>query len=174
MQAPRTIPLLLAGVLLFDILVNLPGFSPTAPVDSLLLPSIDLLVVAAACKGIARAGERARLPLRIAVSVLAVILLACGAGLRFGFDVEARLFGGDTFIAVAAGWAVTLGLLSLAGAAAFFLSGLLVGGFQQPIARSVVVLLVSLAAVLQVVSGRRLFTPSIIPRLVAFVGSRTR
>jgi len=170
MRAPRLVLTLLAGLLLFDVLVNLPGFSPSSPFGSLLLPSIDLLVIAAACMGIAQAGERARLPLRIAVSALAVILVACGAGLRFGFDIAARLFGGGSFLLSSAGWAASLGLLAALGAAAFFLSGLLVGGLQPPISRSIVLLLISLAAVLQVLSGRRLFSSSVIPRLMGFVG----
>jgi hypothetical protein len=173
MRSPRVIVGLLAGLLLLDLLVNLPGFRPAAPVASLLLPSIDLLVLAAACMGTAQAGERARLPLRIVVSVLAVILVACSAGLRFGFDAGAHLFEGGA-IATIAGWTVSLLLLATAGAAAFLLTGLLVGGLEAPIARSVFLLLVSLAAVLQVVSGRRLFAGSVIPRLIALAGSQSR
>jgi hypothetical protein len=165
MRSPRALPALLSGLLLFDIRVNLPGFVPSAPIASLLLPSIDLLVITAACMGIAQAGERARIPLRIAVSVLAVILVACSAGLRFGFDVQTRL---------AAGWAVSFALLAAAGVAAFLFSGLLVGGLNGPISRSIVLLLISLAAVLQVVSGKRLFSASVIPRLIALVGSQAK
>jgi len=174
MRSPRATLALLAGLFLFDILVNLPGFVPSSPVASLLVPSIDLLVIAAACMGIAQAGERARMPLRIALSVLALFLVACSAGLRFGLDAGARLFGGGAFPQVAAGWAVSFVLLAAAGAASFFLSGLLVGGLQQPISRSILLLVVCLAAVLQVVSGRRLFTASVIPRLIALVGSQAR
>ena len=171
MGNPRSLAGLLAGLLLLDVLVNLPGLRPAAPVASLLLPSIDLLIVAAACMGVAQTGERARLPLRIAVSLLAVILVACSAGLRFGFDAGARLFGGGS--AAIAGWTVSLLLLAAAGIAAFLLTGLLVGGLQAPVARSIFLLVVSLAAVLQVVSGRRLFTASVIPRLIALAGSHS-
>jgi hypothetical protein len=173
MRSPRAIVGLLAGLFLLDLLVNLPGFRPAAPVASLLLPSIDLLILAAACMGAAQAGERARLPLRIVVSVLAVILVACSAGLRFGFDAGAHLFGGAVIAAVA-GWAASLLLLAAAGAAAFLLTGLLVGGLEAPVARSIFLLVVSLAAVMQVVSGRRLFTGSVIPRLIALAGSQSR
>ncbi|MGA2639286.1 MAG: hypothetical protein ABSG21_00110 [Spirochaetia bacterium] len=174
MRTPRALPalLLLAGLLLFDILMNLPGFSLSSPLASVLLPSIDLLVIIAACMGIAQARERARLPLRIAVSVLAVIMLACSAGLRFGFDIEARLFGGGP--GVAAGWAVSLVLLAGAGGAAFLLSGLLVGGLEAPIPRNVVLLLIAIAAVLHVVTGRRLFSASVIPRIIAIIGNQAR
>jgi len=174
MRTPRALPALLAGLFLFDILVNLPGLSPSAPVASLLLPSIDLLVITAACIGIAQAGERARLLLLIVVSLLAVILVACSAGLRFGFDIEARLFGGGAFPNVAAGCAVSLILLAAAGAGAFLLSGLLVRGLEAPIPRGIVLLLISLAAVLQVVTGSRLFSASVIPRLIALIGSQAR
>jgi hypothetical protein len=156
MRPGRSLLALLAGLLLFDVLVNLPGFSPASPIGSLLLPSVDLLILAAACMGIAQAGERARMPLRVAVSVLAVILVACSLGLRFGFDAGTPLR-----------WVVALLLLAATGGAAFFLSGLLVVGLQSPISRSALLLVVSLAVVLQVVSGRRLFTGSVIPRLFA-------
>jgi hypothetical protein len=163
MRFPRTIVGLLAGLLLMDILVNLPGFRPVAPVASLLLPSIDLLVLVAACMGVAQAGERARMPLRIAVSALAVVLVACSLGLRFGFDAGSPM-----------GWVVAVLLLAATGGAAFFLSGLLVAGLQSPVWRSMLLLLVSLAVVLHVVSGKRLFTASVIPRLLALAGSQVR
>jgi hypothetical protein len=140
MRQARGLTGLLAGLLLFDFLVNLPGFSLSSPVGSLLVPSIDLLVIVAACMGIARAGERAKFLLRVAVAVFAVGLLVCSAGLRFGFGVEAHLFRAGSVGGVAAGWAVSLVLP---------------------------------AAVLQVVSGRRLFSASVIPRLIAFIGSQS-
>ena len=170
MRFPRAIVGLLAGLFLLDLLVNLPGFRSAAPAASLLLPSIDLLVLAAACMGIAQAGERARLPLRIVVSVVAVILIGCSAGLRFGFDAGAHLFGGGP-VAETAGWMVSVLCAAAAGAAAFLLTGLLIGGLQAPVTRSVFLLVVSLAAVLQVVSGKRLFSASVIPRLIALAGS---
>jgi hypothetical protein len=170
MRTARTLPALLAGLLLFDLLVNLPAFSPSSPLVSLLAPSIDLLVIVAACMGTAQAGENPRLPLRIAVSVLAVVLAACAAGLRFGFDLPVRLFGGGNALSVAAGCAVSIGILAAAGWVAFLLSGLLIAGLQPRIVRSVMLLAIALAAVLQVVSGRRLFVASVIPRLIALAG----
>jgi hypothetical protein len=170
MRTARTLPALLSGLLLFDLLVNLPGFSASAPLASLLPPTIDLLVIVAVCMGIAQAGEDLRLPLRIAVSVLAVVLVACGAGLRFGFDIAPLLFGGGSAGSIAAGWAVSAAILVAAGCLSFLLSGLLIAGLQPRIARSVMLLVIALAAVLQVVSGRRLFAASIIPRLIALAG----
>ncbi len=174
MRTARVLPGLLAGLLLFDLLLNLPGFSSSSPLASLLLPTIDLLVIMAACMGAAQAGEDARLPLRIAVSALAVVIAACSAGLRFGFDIAPRLFGGGSGLAVAAGWVASAMILAAAGRISFLLTGLLIGGLRPPIIRSVMLLVIALAAVLQVVSGRRLFGASVIPRLVALVGSQPR
>lgn len=169
MRVSRTLPGLLAGLLLLDLLVNLPRFSPVLPVASLLAPTIDLLVIVAACMGIAQAGESPRRALRAAVSVLAVALAACGAGLRFGFDIAPRLLGGSP-AAMAAGWALAAAACAAAGVIAFLVSGLMVNGLQAPIIRSVVLLVIAAGAVLQVVSGRRLFGASVIPRLFALIG----
>jgi hypothetical protein len=174
MRTARVLPGLVAGLLLFDLLLNLPGFSLSSPLASLLLPTIDLLVITAACMGAAQAGEDARLPLRIAVSALAVVLAACSAGLRFGFDIAPRLFGAGSTVSFAAGCVVSFGILAGAGVLSFLLTGLLIGGLQPPIIRSVMLLVIALAAVLQVVNGRRLFGASVIPRLVALVGSQAR
>jgi hypothetical protein len=165
MNVSRTLPSLLGGLLLFDVLVNLPRFSPAAPAASLLVPTVDLLVIVAACMGIARAGEGSRRPLRIAVSVLAVALAVCWAVLRFGFDAAPRLLGGGSAAALAAGWAVCGVMVAAAVAAAFLVSGLLVNGLQAPLVRSIALLVIAAAVVLQAVSGRRLFGPSVIPRL---------
>jgi hypothetical protein len=175
MHTRRALPGLLAGLLLFDVLVNLPGLSPSSPLASLLAPAIDLLVIVAACMGIAQAGEGARRPLRVAVSVLAVALVACAAGLRFGFDIMPRLVAGGNGSGaggwgIAAGWVLSAAILGAAGVVSFLLSGLLIAGLQPPVVRSIMLLLIALAAVLQVVSGRRLFGASVIPRLIALVG----
>jgi len=170
MRTVRAVPGLLAGLLLLDLLVNLPGFSPSSPIVSLLAPTIDLLVIVAACMGIAQAGDDPRLPLRIGVSILAVALAACAAGLRFGFDMAPRLFGAGSVLRVTAGWAVSVGILAGAGCIAFLLSGMLIAGLQPPVVRSVMLLVIALGAVLQVVSGRRLFGASVIPRLIALAG----
>ena len=170
MRVSRTLPGLLGGLLLFDLLLNLPRFSPAAPVESLLAPTIDLLVVVAACMAAAQAGESPRRALRAAVAVLVAALAACGAGLRFGFDIAPRLFGGGSPAAMAAGWAAAAAACAAAGVLAFLVSGLLVNGLQAPIVRSVMLMVIAGGAVLQVVSGRRLFGPSVIPRLIALVG----
>ena len=166
---PRALVGLVAGLLLLDILVNVPAFSPAAPVRSLLAPSVDLLVLVAACMGIAQAGGPARRPLRVGLAVLAAGLMVCAAGLRLGWEAGGRLFGSGPAMTAAAGWAVTVLAAAAAGLAAFLVSGLVVRGLEPPLVRSVLLLAIALAAVLQVVSGRRVFTGSVIPRLVALV-----
>jgi hypothetical protein len=177
MRTDRALPALLAGLLLFDVLVNLPGFTPASPLASLLAPTIDLLVIVAVCMGIAQAGEGARRPLRIALGVLVAALVASAAGLRFGFDIASRLVAGGSANGsgaggwgAAAGWAACAAILAGFGLASFLLSGLLIRGLQSRIVRSIMLLLIALAAVLQVISGRRLFGPSVVPRLIALVG----
>ncbi len=164
-MSARQLAGLLAGLLLFDLLLNLPALAPSAPVRSLLGPSLDLLVVVAACMGIAQAGEGARRPLRLVLAVVALGLVAAGAGLRFGWWP-----GSIMAMRAAAGWTVAVVIAAAVAAAAFFISELVVRGVESRVVRSVLLLVVALAAVLQVVSGRKLFTPSVIPRLIALLG----
>jgi len=161
---------LVSGLVLLDLLVNIPAFAPGAPVRSLLVPSIDFLVVVAACMGVAQAGESARQPLGIALAVLAVGLATANAGLRFGWDAGGRLFGSVPAMTAAAGWALCVLAAVAAGFAAFFICALVVRGMQPRLVRSVVLLAIALAAVLQVASGQRLFSASVIPRLIALLG----
>ncbi|HUJ77197.1 MAG TPA: hypothetical protein VL359_20195 [bacterium] len=165
---------LVPGVLLFDVLLNLPAFTPAEPVRSLLAPSIDLLVVAAACMGVAQAGPGPQRPLRIGLAALTAALAAAAAGLRFGWGAAGHLFGGDPggslAMAAAAGWALCVLVAAAVGLCAFVASGPVVRGMQPRVARSVLLLVIALAAVLQVVTGHRVFTPSVIPRLIALFG----
>ncbi len=78
MRPARGLASLVTGLLLLDLLVNVPAFSAAAPAGSLLVPSIDLLVLVAACMGIAQAGAPARRSLRIGLAVLAVGLTSAG------------------------------------------------------------------------------------------------
>jgi hypothetical protein len=166
MSAPRSLIGLPAGLLLFDVLVNLPGFSPAHPVGSLLAPSIDLLVIAALLWGASQAGERARRPLRIVVCSLLVILLGLETGERFGADIPLRLLGPGSWLLAATGCLVSLAVLAVAAFLAYAGSGLVVKGFSSVIVRSAFLAVVAVLAVLQVVAGHRLFEPSEIPRLV--------
>lgn len=166
----RGLPGLLAGLVLLDLLLNLPRFDASFPMASLVVPSIDLLVMLAACIGIAQAGEGARIPLRVAVSVLAVLLVAWKAGSRFGVDIPLRLFGSAP-LATVAGWAVAAASLAGAGVATFLLSGLLVRGLQAGLVRSIVLLVIALAAVIHVLFTRAVFTPSVVPRIIRDIGS---
>jgi hypothetical protein len=174
MSAPRSLPGLVAGLLLLDILVNLPGFSSAHPVGSLLAPSIDLLVVAAVLWGAAQAGERARVPLRIIVCALLVILLGLETAVRFGADIPLRLLGTGSWALAAAGCLVSLTVAAAAGFSAYLCSGLVTRAFSSVMVRSVFLAVVAAGAVLQVVTGHRLFEASEIPRLlrVAFPPGR--
>jgi hypothetical protein len=169
MSAPRSVPGLVAGLLLLDVLVNLPGFSPAHPVGSLLAPSIDLLVVAAVLWGAAQAGERARVPLRIAVSALLVILLCLETAARFGADIPLRLLGTGNGMIAAAGCLASLAVAAAAGFCAYLCSGLVTRAFSSVMVRSVFLAVVAAGAVLQVVAGHRLFQASEIPRLLRVV-----
>jgi hypothetical protein len=159
----------MAGLLLLDVLLNVPLFSPWSPAGSLLAPSIDLLVLAACCMGIAQTGGPTRRSLRIGLAVLAAVLVACEAGLRFGWGAGGHLLGSGPAMRAAASWVACLLLAAAVGLAGFALSGPTVRGLEAPLARSLLLLAVSLATILQVVSGRRLFTASVIPRLISLI-----
>jgi hypothetical protein len=173
LSARRALPGLLAGLVLLDLLMNLPVLAPASAAGSLLVPSIDLLVIVAACIGIAQAGEGSRVPLRVAAAVLAVLLVAWKTGTRFGFDLPWRLFGDGTALA-AAGCLVSFAALAAVGVAVFLLSGLLVRAFVTGMARSIALLVIAAAAVTQVLLGRTVFAASIVPRIIRDVGSWLR
>jgi len=161
---------LIAGLLLFDVLINLPGWSPAAPVSSALAPSVDLLLVAAALMGAATAGRGPRIVIRTAVCVLLVFLLGYAAGTRFGFDVAFRLFGGSAAARPAMGYLLSAGAVAAAAGLAWLFSRLVIQGFSHIVTRSVFLAVVALLTVFQVVSGRHIFTPSEIPRLIRNIG----
>jgi hypothetical protein len=165
MSVPRSLLWFLAGLLLFDLLVNLPGFSPVHPIGTLLAPTIDLLVVAAVLWGAAQAGEGARIPLRVVVCVLLIVLLCLEAATRFGPDIPLRLLGAGSWVRAAAGCILSIAAVAAAAFLAYLGSGLVVRGFSSVMTRSVFLVVVALLAVLQVVTGHRVFGPSEIPRL---------
>jgi hypothetical protein len=165
MNVPRSLLGLLAGLLLFDVLVNLPGFSLARPIGSLLAPSIDLLVVAAALFGVAQAGERGRVPLRIIICGLLLVLLCLETLVRFGADIPPQLLGGGTWLLATAGCLLCLLVVAAVAFSAYLGSGVVVRGFSSVVVRSVFLAVVAASAVLQVVAGHRLFVPSGLPRL---------
>jgi hypothetical protein len=169
----RSLVGLFSGLFLLDVLVNLCRFAPAHPLGSLLAPSIDLLVVAALLWGAAQAGERARKPLRIVTCVLLVILLCLEAAIRFGADIPLNLLGGGGWLGAAAGCLLCLSMAAAAGGLAYAASGLVVRGFNTVMIRSVFMAVVAVLAVLQVVTGHRLFEPSEIPRMFrAFINGQ--
>ena len=162
---------LIAGLLLFDLLINLPGWSPSAPVASALAPSVDLLLVAAALMGAATASPGPRLGVRIVVCVLLVFLLGYAAGTRFGFDIPFRLFGGAGAVPLAAGGLLCAAAVAAAAGLAWLFSRLVIRGFSHLVTRSVFLAVVALLTVFQVISGKHVFTPSEIPRIARTIGS---
>lgn len=162
MQAAKSFPGLVAGFLIFDLLINLPGFSSLSPVVSLLVPSIDLLVVAAALVGIAQAGEQARVPLRIAVSVLLAALLGYEAAARFGLGAISRTLG---FGLPTVGYVLGVVALVAVAALSYLGSGPVLRSFSFATVRSLFIVAVALLAVLQVISRNRILEPSAIPRV---------
>jgi hypothetical protein len=170
MRRAATIVSLLAGLLLFDLLLNAPGLDPRAAVVTLLRPSIDLLVVAAALLMAAQAGARGGTAASHRVARALVCLFVAGIALhtlarRLGLGSVVAVFGNGG-PALAAGWA-----LMIVGAAALillsWLAGLLVvRGFTPGVTRSVFLLALALVAVVHVLTGNHVFAPSEIPRIV--------
>lgn len=160
----------MVGLLLFDLLINLPGWSPAAPVSSLLVPSVDLLLVAAALMGAATARPGPRIGIRIAVCVLLVFLLSYATVTRFGFDAAFHLFGGNSAVLFAAGCILSVGAVAAAAGLAWLFSRFVIHGFSHIVTRSVFLAVVALLTVFEVISGRHFFTPSEIPRLVRHIG----
>jgi hypothetical protein len=162
---------LLAGLLAFDLLLNLPGVTPSAPFAPLMLfanhlaPSIDLLVVAAVLMVSAGAGPRAKAGIRVGLAAAVALLL--------GMEVLLRLGPGAVHA-----WsrAMPWGLLALAGAGAvaalaavgvlsWLLAGMLYNGFARATWRSVFLAVVAGCTILQVLTRVRIFAPSALPRL---------
>jgi hypothetical protein len=168
--ALRGIAGLIGGLLLFDLLINLPGWSPAAPVSSLLAPSVDLLLVAAALLGAATAGRGPRIFIRIAVCLLLVFLLGYATGTRFGFDLAFRLLGRGSAVLFLAGCLLSTAAVAAAAGLAWLFSLLVTRGFSHLVTRSVFLAVVALLTILQVVSGKHIFTPSEIPRLARNIG----
>jgi hypothetical protein len=165
MRSVRSFLGLLAGLLLFDVLVNLPDFSSAHAMGALFVPSIDLLLVAAALLGVAQVAGRSRTPLRMAVCGLLVLLLCLETAVRFGPAVALHLFGDGSWVLAAASGALSVAVVAAAACLAWLASGLLLRGFSLVIVRSGFVAVIALFAVVQVLAGHRIFGPSEIPRL---------
>jgi hypothetical protein len=166
----KSVARLLAGLLLLDLLLNLPGLSPASPVASLCAPSIDLLAVAAVCLGAVRSDGAPRRGPRAAAAALAACLMACAVGERFGWTVFVGLFGGTGGFAAAASALVSLACAAAAFLAAYLVSGLVVAGLGDLIARNVFLLVVAASVVVQALAGVRVFAPSVVPKVIRTVG----
>jgi len=157
---------LLAGALIFDVLIDLPAFSEAAPVSSLLGPSLDLLVVMALLLMVSSAAPRARTGLAIAVSIFLAILLGWKAVDRLGPSEVAQFFTGASPLGMAALSAGGIVVLAAAAAAAFVASRLVLRGFEDAALRNVFLAAAAVCAVTQALTGLPVFSASEIPRIV--------
>jgi len=156
---------LLAGALIFDVLIDLPGFSGAAPAASLLAPSLDLLVVMALLLLVSSAAPRLRSGFAVAISILLAVLLGWKAVDRLGPAEVIRFFTGVSALgkaALVAGGAV---VLAAAASAAFLGSRLVLRGFEDALLRNVFLAAAAVCAVTQALTGLRVFSPSEIPKI---------
>ncbi len=142
---------LFAGLLLFNLLLNLPGFTREAPVASLLAPSIDLLVVSALLAFAAQSRPTGRRALRALAVALLLLFTVYEAATRFGTDAVFRPL---PLLAVPAG-----------AAAGWLAAGLVLRGFDAALVRSAYVAAVAVTAVVQVMTANKVLTQSIVPRM---------
>ena len=155
-QALRA-PGFVAGVVLIDALMNLPGFSAAAPVTSLLLPSLDLLVALALLMSAAYGGTRLRTAFAVIVSVLLALLIAWQGYRRWGTPDAGRI--------------IIVGVAGVAACVAFFfLSKLVLHGFGDAILRNVFFLAAACCAVVQALLRVRIFAPSALPGALRAIG----
>ncbi len=165
MKSARLAAGAVAGLLVLDLLLNLPGISAGSVAASLLVPSIDLLVVGAILFMAAQSPAGARRTLRM-VAVAVLLVLACyEVASRFGVASPAALFGTGTAARVAS-CAVSLVILAAGFVAAWLAAGLVLRGIETPVLRNGFIALVALVAIVHVVSGGRVLAQSVVPRMV--------
>ena len=148
---------LAGGLLLADLLLNLPRFSVSADsagslgswAGSLLVPSIDLLMVSAILLIGVQSGAGGRRASRILAAAV-ILIFAVYAALP-------RMSTAPALLAAALAAAVAVGIVGWLAAT------LIVRGFQNGLTRSVFVALVALAAILHVALAGRIFAPSMVP-----------
>ena len=158
MDGARLAPALLGGMVLFDILINLPGLSAVSPLASVLAPSVDLLVVLAILMSAARGGQGVRTGFAVGVSALVALVTGWQAYHRWGASSAWQLLA---LGAAACG----------AGAASFFLSKLVYRGFRDAVLRSLFLLAAASCAVIQALLGLRIFAPSSVPGILSAIGA---
>ena len=149
-------PGLLAGMAAFDILMNLPGVSPSSPVLSLLAPSIDLLVVLAVLMSAAYGSQRVRTGVAAAVAILLAMFVGWQAFQRWGASA------GTGRVIILAAAAVC------AGGASFFLARLVLRAFGDAMLRAAFLLVAACCAITQALLGVRIFSPSVLPGMLGF------
>jgi hypothetical protein len=147
---------LLAGMAAFNILLNIHGFSWASPVASLLDPSVDLLVLMAILMTAALVNQRAHVGFAVGVAVLLALYVGWQVFQRWGAPL-------------AAGRIALIGLAALvAGVVSFFLSRLVVRGFDDATLRSLFLLAAACCVIIQALLGVRIFSSSVVPGLLGF------
>jgi len=131
---------LVGGLLLLDLVLNAAAFDPAAPLDSLLRPSLDVMLLVASVVLIAQAGPRARPWLRAGLVVPALFMIAAAA--VTGPGPVAGFFEQRVLLAVIA--------LAAAAGACWFAFDLVTRGLDSPLLRNAFLLAVFFLATLQV------------------------
>jgi hypothetical protein len=172
MDGARSLPGFLAGIVLFDIIINLPGFSPASPFASLLSPSLDLLVVLAVFLTAARGGSGVRTGFAVGVAVLVGLTVGLRGYLRWGAPEAGRFLAAGAVLPLIGLGGAGLGAAGLSGLASFFLSRPVYRGLADVILRSLFILAVACCTVVQALLGARIFAPSGVPGMLRVIGER--
>ncbi len=165
---------LVAGIVLLDLLINLPAFSVSSPLGSLLVPSLDLLVVLALLMGVSQASSGLKTGFSIAVSVLLTLMLGWETVERVGPREALGLLQAGPALRSALLVVACIAALAACGTAAFFASRLALRGLADPFLRNVFLVVAAVCAVLQAATGLRVFAPSMVPRIARQIGAALR
>jgi hypothetical protein len=149
-RAARTVPPLIAGILIIDLVLNAAVFDPASPLGSLLPPSLDAMLLLATLVLIAQAGTRTRLWLRIGLVVPSLLMIAAAAATG----------PGPVAVFLTARVALAILALAAAGALCFLAFDLVIRGLDSALFRNVFLLAVSFLAILQITSRLPIFRQS--------------
>lgn len=155
-RTARTVPLLIAGMLIIDLVLNAAVFDPASPFASLLRPSLDLMLLLASLVLIAQAGARTRPWLRGGLVVPALLMIAAAAATG----------PGPVAVFLTARLPLAVLALAAAGALCFLAFGFVIQGLTSVMLRNAFLLAVSFLAVLQITSRLAIFRQSAAARLI--------
>ncbi|MGA2763683.1 MAG: hypothetical protein ABSG17_10000 [Spirochaetia bacterium] len=174
MSRARMALCLAAGIMLFDLLINLPRLSPASLPASILAPSLDLLVVLAILMSTVRTRPGLKTGVATGVSVAVALVVGLEAFLRWGAQEAGRVFGNGLVAEGLLLGVAALAALTAVGLASFFLARLVLQGFGDPLLRSLFLLAAAGCAVIQALLGVRVFAGSAVPGIVGAIGSGFR